>query len=351
MRKIILISMAAIFAIGVMAQQKMRVWKNHSLAYEEDVTQIDSITFYDEYEGALNGVFSVAADKKVRFSKGNLQYNAALGTHLCADGTTKEGTWRFAENQWDYVGDATNGTVYENEIKCNNGLISSSYNGWIDLFGWGTSGWNSGATAYQPYSTSTRNNDYYPGGNSNNDLTDNYANADWGVYNAISNGGNQANAWRTLASEEWYYLFHNRENAEMLLSWGSINGMNGVILLPDNWTIPNGISFISCESAGIVFSLDDSSYYTENIFSLNTYSVTEWAIMEKYGAIFLPADGIRTIYDAIVMLNTRGHYWSSSAVYDQEFAHDVSFDSTRFNIKGKANRFQGRSVRLVCDVK
>ena len=48
MRKIILITMAAIFAVGVMAQQKLRVWKNHSLAYEEDVTQIDSITFFND---------------------------------------------------------------------------------------------------------------------------------------------------------------------------------------------------------------------------------------------------------------------------------------------------------------
>ncbi len=48
MRKIILISMAAIFAVSVMAQQKMRVWKNHALAYEEDVTQIDSITFFND---------------------------------------------------------------------------------------------------------------------------------------------------------------------------------------------------------------------------------------------------------------------------------------------------------------
>lgn len=95
--------------------------------------------------------FSVAPGRQVFFSPGNLQYNAAAGTHQCAEGTTQPGTWRFAEHQWDYIGsDNTN--------------ISASYNGWIDLFGWGTSGWNSGANAYQPYVTNTITTDYAPGG-------------------------------------------------------------------------------------------------------------------------------------------------------------------------------------------
>ena len=39
--------------------------------------------------------------------------------------------------------------------------LSPSYNGWIDLFGFGTSGYNHGAVCYQPWSTSTTNRDYY----------------------------------------------------------------------------------------------------------------------------------------------------------------------------------------------
>ena len=60
--------------------------------------------------GAINGVFSVSPSKQVWFSQGNLQYNAAQGSHQCADGTTKQGTWRFAEKQWHFVG----GTKYGN---------------------------------------------------------------------------------------------------------------------------------------------------------------------------------------------------------------------------------------------
>ena len=143
---------------------------------------VDTIGF--DANGASIAVFSVADGRTVRFSRGNLQYQASTDT------------WRFAERQYDYIGNG-------------NSNISSSYNGWIDLFGWGTSGWkNSGATAYVPWSTSTEYGDYFPGGDNVANLTDAYANADWGVYNAISNGGNQAGMWRTLTKAEWEYLLY-----------------------------------------------------------------------------------------------------------------------------------------------
>ena len=47
-------------------------------------------------QGALNGVFSVSPTKKVVFSKGNLQYRASTNT------------WRFAEHQYDIIGEAIN---------------------------------------------------------------------------------------------------------------------------------------------------------------------------------------------------------------------------------------------------
>ena len=82
--------------------------------------------------------------------------------------------------------------MYENGVKCNNALISPTYSGWIDLFGYGTSGWNSGANEYQPYSTNDNPDDYLLGYDALN-LTGEYAKADWGVYNKISNGGNKEN--------------------------------------------------------------------------------------------------------------------------------------------------------------
>ena len=80
--------------------------------------------------GAIDGKFSINEDGgQVYFSQGNLQYQASSNT------------WKFAENQYDYVGST-------------NSNISSTYSGWIDLFGWGTSGYNHGANCYQPWSTS-----------------------------------------------------------------------------------------------------------------------------------------------------------------------------------------------------
>ena len=65
--------------------------------------------------------FSVAANKKVVFAPGNLQYQASSGN------------WRFAEQQYLYIGNAAGNT--------NSGSRSTQSN-WIDLFGWGTSGWD-----------------------------------------------------------------------------------------------------------------------------------------------------------------------------------------------------------------
>ncbi|MBO4306816.1 MAG: hypothetical protein J5848_00690, partial [Bacteroidales bacterium] len=112
--------------------------------------------------GASNATFSVSATETIQFSRGNLQYQASTGT------------WRFAESQLNFVGDA-------------NSNISSNNSGWIDLFGWGTSGWNNGAEEYMPYSSSPNFQHYLR----NVDLTGSYAEADWGWHNAISNGGNQ----------------------------------------------------------------------------------------------------------------------------------------------------------------
>jgi len=116
--------------------------------------------------GAINGLFSVSYNNQVWFSKGNLQYNASLNS------------WRFAEKQWDYIGN-------------DNSNISSSYDGWIDFYGWGTSGYNHGATCYQPWSVSQDNDSYLVYGMEGYNLVDETKQADWG-YNPIVNGGQGA---------------------------------------------------------------------------------------------------------------------------------------------------------------
>ena len=255
--------------------------------------------------GAIKAAFSISDSKQIYFSQGNLQYQASTGT------------WRFAEHQYDMIGS-------------DNSNISSSCSGWIDLFGWGTSGWYSGANAYQPYSTSTSYSDYYPGGDYTNNLTGSYANADWGVYNKISNGGNVAGMWRTLTFSEWYYLISGRAQASRLMGQGRVNNVNGLILLPDGWETPSSVKFT----------------YDPGNYSTNVYSLDEWAVMESYGAVFLPAAGYRYGTD-VNNVASYGDYWSSSAdgSYD---AYCLDFYSDNVST-GRNFRSRGRAVRLVQD--
>ena len=260
--------------------------------------------------GVLPGAFSVSTTQQVRFSQGNLQYQASTNT------------WRFAEHQYDYVGSANNN-------------ISSTYSGWIDLFGWGTSGWNSGANCYQPWSTSTSRSDYYPGGSYTNGLTGAYAEADWAWHNAISNGGNAVHQWRTLTQSEWYYLLNSRTNASSKRGTGNINGVGGLIILPDSWTQP-----LDCPQ----FNTGLASSYGD--WTLNSYTVAQWAQMESAGAVFLPAAGGRYGTD-VGSVGSNGHYWSSTRYYNEYYAYVMYFYSSYLGATDVSDRYSGFSVRPV----
>ncbi len=252
-------------------------------------------------DGAIRAEFSVSDSTKVYFSQGNLQYKASTNT------------WRFAEHQWDYVG-------YDNKN------ISEKYAGWIDLFGWGTSGYN----GKNPYMTSKESTDY---GDGENDIAG--TNYDWGVYNKISNGGNQTGLWRTLTYDEWNYLISGRAQANRLMRQGRVNNVNGLILLPDSWATETPSS--------VRFTYDPGNYST------NVYSLDEWAVMESYGAVFLPAAGCRN-GTGVSDVGSYGSYWSSSAG-DYYYAGFLDFDSYSVSTSYDGYRDNGRSVRLVQDVK
>ena len=254
-----------------------------------------------DYNGASIKTFSVSDTTAVQFSRGNLQYNPSLDK------------WRFALRQYDYIcGDNAN--------------ISETYDGWIDLFGWGTSGWNS-ATAYQPWTTSITEAEYCPGGNDASNLTDEYVNADWGVYNKISNGGNKAGQWRILTKEEWGYLI-DRSGKYGLATIGDV--YKGLVLLPDDWTLPNGLTF--------------TSGYGNGGYAANTYTMAQWQTMEAAGAVFLPAAGYRHISD-LNDVSTHGLYWSSTH-FSVSGAWDAYFHDSYVGMNYEGRTY-GCSVRLV----
>ncbi len=292
--------------------------------------------------------FTVGMDggtpRKVYFSQGNLQYNASGSSSSAVSGANVGGTWRFAEHQFDFVGDDAVGNVYEGGVKSNNANIAQAYGGWIDLFGWGTSGYNHGATCYQPWSTDFDYSHYYAYGSGNNNL---YGKADWG-YNAISNGGNMENSgWRTLTSDEWYYLIdEGRLNADKLYGQGKVGScIPGLIILPDDWSW-----------TGDVAPFETSWVPGESDWK-NVYNYSEWAKMEAAGAVFLPTAGGRTNLNGISVGNVgeAGFYWSSSyrenstdehpfqAAYDL-FIYTNWVTPNRYN---NNSRDYGFSVRLV----
>ena len=203
-------------------------------------------------DGALSGKFSVAADKQVVFSQGNLQASTTdLGEHW---------TWSFAENQWDLInfgGNKVNG----------NGTVSQ--NGPVDLFGW-----SSPATYYGIHKSKIES-----------DYSGEFV--DWGT-NIISNGGNEANLWRTLTKDEWKFLLHERTNADKLLGMGKVDGISGLILLPDDWNLPDAAIFYSAKDSNLVWRPDYDAYmnYESYCYYHNSYTVEQWSIMESAGAVF-----------------------------------------------------------------
>lgn len=247
-----------------------------------------------------SGVFSISENKKVKFSKGNLQYQAS----------TKK--WRFADNQWDIIG-------------LDNEEISSGNSGWIDLFGWGT--------ANNPTLTTNDDKTYV-------DFND------WGN-NTISNDNNQG--WFTLSVSEWIYLLDTRSTVSNIkYAKAIVNGVKGLILLPDNW---------------------DASYYNLNntnntyaTFASNTISQSDWKNkLEKNGVIFLPLAGCRR-EKSVSDVDGVGYYWTSSlsssiSAYCVLFGDRkrlsglVYIDKYMYYTNEDYYRGYGLSVRLVREVK
>lgn len=231
--------------------------------------------------GALRGKFSISGNKQIQFSCGNLQYQASTNT------------WRFAEHQWDAVGKG-------------NKNISPTYDGWIDLFGWGTGS--------NPTLTSSLTHDYL-------------VFTDWGK-NKISNGGNENYLWRTMTKEEWEYLLFNRPYAENLRAPAFVNNVVGYIILPDKWSLPKGVSFVA----------------TADEWGMNTYEPSAWQKMEAAGAVFLPACGFR---GGTNLLGGGCHYASSTMSTESDVKCYEAFLTQNKAEVCLGYRYYATSVRLI----
>ena len=214
------------------------------------------------------GKFSVAKGKQVTFSQGNLQYFPASNL------------WKFADTQYEYLDNA-------------NKYLSPTFRNWVDLFDWQ-------GTSY-----------------------------DWGQ-NWIC--GDVPNTWRTLKQDEWEYLLNTRANAEQLKGVAQVNGVNGLVLLSDNWVAPQGIDF-------------QSGFVTYN---QQSYTIEQWQKMEQAGAVFLPAAGRKQGND-VIDLCVFGNYWTLTRK-SNDYAYYLAFAATVAHVVTLNHISYARSVRLVQDI-
>ncbi len=276
-----------LYVPDVNAYRLAPVWSEFT-NIQKDPNYIDIAT-----NGELPGIFSFY-DGKVRFSKGNLQYNESTDT------------WRFAPKQWN----TTEYGGWFEDIK------------WVDSFDYGKRG------AYNERGE-----------------------------NAISNGGNQPNKWYTPRAIDWEMLILWRPNAENLYGFGNVEGVDGLILLPDDWVKPNDVSFTTGKEGGMVYkpwiNIDNNRdtvfmYYENpvegaNSYLDNVYNTAEWNKMEAAGAVFLPGTN---------------SYWSSSETFSSFFAYVLQFGLGNFNYNffsllggtTASDIEKLLNIRLVCDV-
>ena len=219
-------------------------------------------------DGSLSGAFTINAyGDQINFSKGNLQY---------------VGSWQFAANQWDIIGAAQ---ADDNR----------------DLFGWGT-------------------------GDAPNKVS--MTLADYAEYHEW--GTNMGDGWYTLSRDEWTYLFQTRTNAADLYAPANVNGVNGFVVLPDEWTLPYGMTF----TPGV------TNYGT------NVYQNAGWTAMENAGAVFLPVAGYR--YNGnINWVGQSGFYWSSTVASEGASAWSWLISASSGARRDYYNLYYGMPVRLV----
>ena len=229
--------------------------------------------------GAIDGLFSVSSTKQVYFSQGNLQWSFTNG-------------WRFALNQYDYIGGNANNT-----------FPATKDGNYMDLFCWGATGLN----GVYP----NTNHDYYE---SDADLS---GNNDWGAC-TITNG---TTGYRTLTNTEWQYLFDNHTYGLHV-----VHGNTGIIILPDGMSSATG--FISGWS------------------SWSSVSPENWAAMEAAGAVFLPAAGLRD-NSTLNSVGDIGIYWTS--VSNEDRAYYLFFTYGAVTLSNDGSKGTGMSVRLVKD--
>ncbi len=211
-------------------------------------------------------------------------------------------------------------------LNTSNGNVGTDYSDRteIDLFGWGCTGFqdNASQTYFEPYHTTFDYNAYGPAG----DFLSVIGKSDWGAVDISNSDGYN---WRTLTAEEMEYMTETRYNARGKRGAAQVIGVNGVVVLPEQW---NG--------AAINSTFGDT--WTDN-----TYNAETWPNMENNGALFLPITGYRNNGSGVTSATSNGFYWTSSKdINDKQRAWYLKIAKNSWDVT-MLYKGQGAAVRLV----
>lgn len=276
--------------------------------------------------GMLPGKFKVDdSGKQVHFAQGNLIYD--------------NGTFYFHENQYDRCFTAA-------------GNIGSNYaeTGKFDLFGWGTGSLTEISNRYaQPWLTTTSNPEkygvkYISEGTSQDEIY--MLNANWAggtnyeTYDWAHNNSLIGTKWYTISNIYTKYIIgfdgESYRSGNRYVK-GNVNGVNGLIILPDGWTSkPEGDPLYLKN-----FNKHDKS------FSANTITAENWEAYEFAGCVFLPNGGYRSGTSLTSVSN--GFYWTrSSSSSGKKDACGIWISNDNVKPQHEMVRNRGCMVRLIC---
>ena len=143
--------------------------------------------------------------------------------------------------------------------------------------------------------------------------------------------------WHILDKDEWTYLLVTRDAglvaADQRNGIGTVDGVHGLIIIPDNWIQP---------STAPLFHAGSTVGWDTNI-----YDATQWTAMSAAGAAFLPAAGYSTDGTTVMDAGEDGSYWSRSENSDntvQGFA--IQFENSVIHNRQSRDKTMYYSVRM-----
>lgn len=274
---------------------------------EWDIPRPDALPGVFTVGKGPDGIAGTADDVKVRFSKGNL-FARRPSTVMPGSDPASPWTWGFYNLQYRY-----------NSLNTGSSRTATASDSEIDLFTWGYGSWSTDPVC--------KTNAYVTGIAQDSAFSQAQ---DWG--SLIGDG----QTWRTLTKPEWDYLISTRPDS---FAKAVVNGVNGILLLPDSYRHPSGVDAIAGVNVKNV------------LYSANSYYGDDWTALENSGVVFLPAAGYRDA-SAVGSVNADCCYWSATASASGSgnmFGVNIGSVANSVSVSG-ITCSRGCSVRLVTPV-